>query len=164
MRRLRHHDRPRASSTSSVAPAVALAALLLVSACTQRLVAQDQGQDQAAIRELIAEHYVKAVFVSREEAAVRRAFHPSFHLFVLDDGEIIIAPLQMWLDRLKLDGVPSSSAVRHDVGFVDVSGDAAAVRTELYVNGQHVYTDYFSLYRFPTAGWQIVTKIFQSHD
>jgi len=119
--------------------------------------------DQAAIRALIADHYVTGVFVTRDEGAVRNAFHPRFHLFVLDSDTIIVAPLDMWLGRLGLDGVRSTKAMRHEVAFIDVAGNAAVARTELYEDGQHIYTDYFSLYRFP-SGWSIVTKIFEDRD
>lgn len=119
--------------------------------------------DLTAIRALIADHYVTGVFVTRDEAAVRNAFHPRFHLFVLDRDTIIVAPLDMWLGRLRLDGVRGTKAMRHEVAFIDVAGNAAVARTELYEDGQHIYTDYFSLYRFQ-SGWRIVTKIFEDRD
>ncbi|HUF50579.1 MAG TPA: nuclear transport factor 2 family protein [Longimicrobiales bacterium] len=147
--------------------------LLLATSCTQgdaqrtagaAADAQAAASDEAAIRALVAEHYVTAVFRSRDEASVRRGFHPAFTLYVLDDGELIVAPLDMWLERLALDGVPATSQVRHDIVFIDVTGDAAILRAELHVDDVHEYTDYFSLYRFPGERWQIVSKIFQSHD
>ena len=134
---------------------------------TSSLAAQQAGTaggDSAAIRRVIAEQYVNAVFVVRDEAGVRRGFHPRFHLFVLDADTVIVAPLDMWLGRLKLDGVPRSDAMRHDVALLDIAGDAAVVRTELFENGRHIYTDYFSLYRFRDGGWRIVSKIFQDRD
>jgi hypothetical protein len=145
-----------------------LGTALLTNACTAPggvpRAATATTADEAAILQVISEHYVAAVFQNRDAASVRRGFHPDFHLFVLDDGEIIVAPLELWLERLGLDGQPSTSRIGHEVVFVDVTGDAAVLRTELFVDGEHVYTDYFSLYRFPSDGWRIVTKIFQSHD
>lgn len=120
--------------------------------------------DEAAIRRVIADYYVNAVFVTRDAAAVRTGFHPRFSLFVLDGDSVIVAPLDLWLDRLALDGVRSNKAYHHEVAFVDVAGDAAVVRTELFEDGQHIYTDYFNLYRFPSEGWRIVTKIFHDRD
>lgn len=120
--------------------------------------------DERDIRRLIADHYVTAVFVTRDEAAVRLAFHPRFHLFVLDHDTLIVASLDTWLGRLKLDGIHSSKTMRHDVAFIDVAGNAAVARTELFEDGQHIYTDYFSLYRFPFGSWRIVTKTFQDRD
>ncbi|HUF11515.1 MAG TPA: nuclear transport factor 2 family protein [Longimicrobiales bacterium] len=138
-----------------------LAALPFVQACAA---GPSPEADNAAIQALIAEHYVDAVFSSRDEASVRSAFHPGFQLFALDDGTLLMVSLDAWMDHLELDGVPDTTEVRHEVVFVDVSGDAAVARTELFVGGEHVYTDYFSLYRVPGSGWQVVSKIFQSHD
>ena len=45
---------------------------------------------------------------------------------------------------------------------MDVTGNAATVRLELYRDGKHAFTDYLSLYRFPD-GWKIVSKTFQAH-
>lgn len=45
---------------------------------------------------------------------------------------------------------------------VDITG-TAVVKLQLFINGEHEYTDYFGLYRF-SDGWRIVTKVFQSHD
>jgi hypothetical protein len=175
-----HEMRPSSGWSLRATASTALAVLLCTSACAgqpepatasaadsatdspiESATASAAG-DEAAIRGLVAEHYVTAVFRTRDEGSVRRGFHPEFQLYVLDDGQLIVAPLEMWLDRLGLDGVTSGSDVRHEVVFVDVEGDAAVLRTELFVDGEHEYTDYFSLYRF-SSGWRIVTKIFQSY-
>jgi len=37
------------------------------------------------------------------------------------------------------------------------------VRMQIWINDEHVYTDYLSLYRF-SDGWKIVLKVFASHD
>jgi len=126
--------------------------------------APDVGPDDAsAIRRLIEDHYVSAVFALRDEAAVRRGFHADFQLFVRSDDGLLVVPLDAWLARLELDGIPSAGAIRHEVAFIDVTGDAALARTELFVDGEHEYTDYFALYRMHD-GWRIVAKTFQSHD
>jgi len=106
---------------------------------------------------------VSAVFARRDEAAVRRGFHADFQLFVRSDDGLLVVPLDAWLARLELDGIPSAGAIRHEVAFIDVTGDAALARTELFVDGEHEYTDYFALYRMHD-GWRIVAKTFQSHD
>lgn len=152
-------------SAASV-PRPVLAGVLMLTALLSAACAAGPSADvdSAAIRTLIAERYVDGVFSSREEASVRAAFHPQFQLFALDDGELLMVSLDTWMDHLELDGVPDTTEVRHEVVFVDVTGDAAVARTELFVGGEHVYTDYFALYRMPDSEWQIVSKIFQSHN
>ncbi|MEQ9266251.1 MAG: nuclear transport factor 2 family protein, partial [Balneolaceae bacterium] len=45
---------------------------------------------------------------------------------------------------------------------VDVTGNSAAVKLELYNEGKHVYTDYLSLLRFDDE-WKIVAKVYHQH-
>ena len=35
---------------------------------------------------------------------------------------------------------------------MNVKGNAAVARVEIYRDGKHTFTDYLSLYKFPTAG------------
>ena len=91
------------------------------------------------------------------------AFIRLFYYSVYDADSIIVAPLEMWLNVLNLSGQPSGDTVRHVVERVDVTGGTAMVKLQLWINDEHVYTDYFSLYRF-SDGWKIVLKVFASHD
>lgn len=112
---------------------------------------------------MIEAAYVTGVFITRDTAAVRAGFHPDFVLSVHHDDGIILAPLDLWLERLDLDGSRSADTVVHRFDRVDITGNTAVVKLQLFINGAHEYTDYFGLYRFST-GWRIVTKVFQSHD
>ena len=125
--------------------------------------AQDGESESRAIREVIEKAYVTGVFIARDTAAVRSGFHPDFVMSVYDEDRIIVASLDMWLERLQLDGQQSSDTVKHVFERVDVTGGTAVVKLQLWINGEHVYTDYFGLYRF-TDGWKIVTKVFAAHS
>jgi len=45
---------------------------------------------------------------------------------------------------------------------VDISGEAAMIKAELRREGQRIFADYLSLYKFPN-GWKIVNKIYYRH-
>lgn len=122
--------------------------------------ADEAGED--AVRRVLADAYVSGVHVTRDVEAVREGFHPDFVMLINDDGRLVTVSLQAWLERMQLDGVPTSDTIRHTVREIDVTGDAATATLEIYENGTHIYTDYFSLYRFP-EGWRIVSKIFHGH-
>lgn len=115
-----------------------------------------------AVRRVLVDAYVSGVHVARDVEAVREGFHPDFVMLVNDGGRLVTVSLQAWLERMQLDGVPTSDTIRHSVREIDVTGDAATATLEVYENGTHIYTDYFSLYRFP-EGWRIVSKIFHGH-
>lgn len=125
--------------------------------------AQEAASDDRAIRQVIENAYVRGVFVARDPAVVRGGFHPDFVLSVLDDEEILVVTLDQWLDHLELDGEPGTETVEPDFERIDITGDTAVAKLQLWIDGEHVYTDYLGLYR-TADGWRIVAKVFQSHD
>ena len=100
--------------------------------------------------------------MNRDSVAVRKGFHPDFVMKVYADDQMIHASLDMWLGRMKLDGVKNPKKIEHEFGSIDVTGNAATAKMEIFIDSKHVYTDYFLLYKFED-GWKIVGKIFYSH-
>jgi len=121
------------------------------------------ADDSADIKELLVESYVQGIYVNRDEDSVRKGFHPDFLMHVLADGQLISAPLDMWLSRLALDGKKNPTPYSYSFESVDVTGNSAVVKMEIYEDSQHLYTDYFGLYKF-ADGWMIVNKIFYGHN
>jgi len=121
------------------------------------------ADDQDEIEKLIVEAYVQGVYVNRDEDAVRRGFHPDFVLHVYDDGNIFQESLQQWLERLQLDGVRSTHSTDYEIEFVDITGNSAVAKLEVFQDTRHLYTDYFGFYRFEN-GWRFVNKIFFGHQ
>ena len=118
--------------------------------------------DEQAIKAVVTSAYVEGILINRDPDAVRAGFHHEFLMHVLDDGKVIKAPLEMWLERLELDGVPNEKTVHCEFLSIDVTGDTGAATLEVYEDGQHFYTDYVGLYRVDGL-WKIVNKVFQSH-
>jgi len=137
-------------------------AALFVLASALEASAQDASRDEAAIQEVLQTAYVQGLHVLRDEAAVRNGFHPGFIMSVNDGEGVILVPLDMWLERLELDGQRNPKQVEGRFEFVDVTGEAASAKLQIYEDGEHLYTDYFGLYKMPD-GWKIVSKSFQSH-
>ena len=50
----------------------------------------------------------------------------------------------------------------YDLPLIDVEGEAAVARIELFRGGKHLFTDYQLLYKFDD-GWKIVSKVYHSH-
>jgi len=119
-------------------------------------------EDGAAVREVITKAYVEGIHQNRDRAAIEAGFHPDFVMHVLSEGQLIQAPLEMWLARMTLDGTPNKKKIEAEFLSVDVTGDTATAKLKVVADGVQIYTDYFGLYRF-ADGWKIVNKIFQSH-
>lgn len=140
------------------------AALACVLAAAGAAAAAD-SPDQEAVKAVVRSAYVEGVHVKGDPALMRAGFHPDFRMFVLKDGALSTVTLEEWAGRIEKGtrertGPPPQ--VKHEFTMVDVTGDAAVAQVQLYRDGKHVFTDYLSLYRFPT-GWKIVGKIFHLH-
>ena len=121
--------------------------------------------DVDAVKAVVKSAYVEGVHAKGDVALMRAGFHPSFRMLVLKDGALSPVTLDEWAARIEKDASAKRFArpgIRADFESVDVTGDAAVVRLELFRGGKHAFTDYLSLYRFPD-GWKIVSKIYQAH-
>lgn len=139
-----------------------LAGAALVLAFALEASAQDASRDVAAIQEVLETAYVQGLHVLRDEAAVRNGFHPDFIMSVNDGEGVTLVPLDMWIERMELDGQRNPKRVEGRFEFVDVTGEAASAKLQIFEDEEHRYTDYFGLYKMPD-GWKIVSKSFQSH-
>ena len=131
-----------------------------LSSCAVEEAANNDEADK--IKSVLVSAYVEGIHMNRDSVAVRKGFHPDFVMKVYADDQMIHASLDMWLDRMKLDGVKNPKKIEHECGSIDVTGNAATAKMEIFIDSKHVYTDYFLLYNFED-GWKIVGKIFYSH-
>lgn len=128
--------------------------------------AADVDADIQAVKKVIEDAYVKGIHIDRDVAAVRGGFDPVFVMFRLDKGAVIQMTIDEWVagiekSRKERPG-PLPQKTTHEFSMVDVTGDAAVARIEIYKDGKHVFTDYMSLYKL-ADGWKIVGKIYYRH-
>ena len=141
-------------------------AALLVSAS---LVAgeADIEADKAAIEEVIGTAYIKGIHTEWDAEAVRKGFHPTFVMLIYDERGIRELPIGDWIKSIERnkENHPEGPQyeITYDIPMVDVTGNAAVAKIELYKDGGHVFTDYMSLYKFDD-GWKIVGKIFYRYE
>jgi len=121
------------------------------------------ADDAAAVKAVVVSAYVEGVHAKGDAAAMRAGFHPAFRMDVLRDGQLASVSLDEWIVRLEKGWAQAAPRpkIRHEFAHVELAGDAAAVRLELYRDDVHVFSDFLSLYRFPD-GWKIVAKTFYS--
>ena len=139
---------------------------LLVSFVVSLLVAVPTmaGDDEEAILEVIENSYVKAIHAKFNEAAIMSGFHPAFIMFVKGEEGINHVSIQDWVGRMKGSADPNAEPrnVRFTPTAVNVTGDAASVRIELYRDDNLVFTDFFLLYKVD-GEWKIVGKVYHRH-
>jgi hypothetical protein len=121
--------------------------------------AEDEGE---AIMEVIERAYIGGIWMEGDEAAARSGFDPAFVMQVAQEEGALSASLDAWLERLGLRGEPLQEGITHEIEVLDRTGRAAVARVRIHQDGEPLYTDYMSLYRFADE-WKIVAKTFHSH-
>ena len=119
-------------------------------------------EESAAIEAVIQKAYVGGIWLNGDEEAARSGFDASFVMQVAQDEHALSVSLDAWLERLGLHGEPLDENITHGIEVLDQAGRAAVARVVVYRDGEPIYTDYMSLYKFGD-GWRIVAKTFHSH-
>jgi len=119
--------------------------------------------DRDAIRQTIVQGYIEGIHLDQDEAKVRAGFHPEFRMLVPRDAEISkVDPgafLNMMKERRAADPSAFETELSYEIPLIEVEGSAGTARVELYRGGNHLFTDFLLLLKFPD-GWKIVSKIF----
>lgn len=141
---------------------VTLMAVMLVFSSTAK--AQPTG-DEEAIRALIQSAYVDGLQNLGDLEKTRAGFHPDFVLLGLRDGQLTRLPIADWIASTEKRKAQGQKPPVTTCKFlqVDITGEAAMVKLELHREGQRIFTDYLTLYKFPD-GWKIVSKIYYRHS
>jgi hypothetical protein len=124
-----------------------------------------QKADEEAIKKVITEAYIEGIQNNGNIESIRNGFHPTFTMLRLMENDIKPLPIGEWIaaiEKRKSEG--SVSSVRTEGKFiaVDITGNAAIVKLELYREGKKTFTDYLVLYKF-AEGWKIVSKTYFRH-
>ena len=122
--------------------------------------------DEASVKQVVASAYVEGIHNRGNIDDIRKGFHPSFNMLRLMDNEIKPLSIEEWITNIEKSKKESTTAppAKTEGKFVnvDITGNAAIVKLELYRENKKVFTDYLVLYKF-TEGWRIVSKTYYRH-
>ena len=123
-------------------------------------------KEDAAIRGVIESAYIKGIHTEWDAEAARNGFHPEFDMLIYEKDVIRKLPIGDWAASVesKKKNQPEGPQyeITYEIPMVDITGNAAVAKIEVYKDGTHIFTDYMSLYKF-AGGWKIVGKIFYRH-
>ena len=122
--------------------------------------------DEASIKQVVTSAYIQGIHNRGSVDEIRKGFHPTFNMLRLVDNEIKPLPIEEWIANLEKAKKESTTPPVKTAGKfvnVDVTGNAAVVKLELYRENKKVFTDYLVLYKF-AEGWRIVSKTFYRHS
>ena len=125
-----------------------------------------QNTEIANVKKVIVDTYINGVQIDRDTEAMRKGIHEGFTLMYVSRNNLGKITLSDWIARTEQRkrseaGQPKRN-ITYEFGYVDVTKHAAAAKLEVFQDSKHIFTDYFSLYKF-NEGWKIVNKITCRH-
>jgi hypothetical protein len=132
------------------------------------ITAQDDPEKES-IQNIIRTAYVDGLQNKGPKEAIEKGFHPGFDLLGIRNNELTKWPIYSWIQfhekKLLENPAPpkKEEVVTCSFPFIDISGNAAVAKVELFKGGEKIFTDYLSLYKFE-EGWKIVSKIYFRHS
>ena len=121
-----------------------------------------QSNDEETIKQLIQTSYIDGIQNRGSSEDIRKGFHSSFTMLRLVDNEIKPLPIEEWisnLEKTKAKNEPAPPKAEGKFINVDVTGNAAVVKLDLFRDNKRTFTDYLVLYKF-NEGWKIVSKTY----
>jgi len=131
--------------------------------------AKQQKAEEENIKEVIQTAYVDGL--QNYESSIdeiKAGFHPGFKLLGVKNNQLTKYPIYSWVESVKKrkakypEGRPDEEKITCKYKSIDVTGNAAMAKIELYQKDKKLFTDYLQLYKFE-EGWRIVSKIYHRH-
>jgi hypothetical protein len=126
-----------------------------------------QTADEEAVKQVVTSAYVEGIQNNGSIDDIRKGFHPTFTMLRMVDNEIKPYPIEEWIaaiEKRRTEAKPDAKPIRTEAKFlnVDITGNAATVKLELFRDNKKTFTDYLVLYKF-SEGWRIVSKTYFKH-
>ncbi len=123
-------------------------------------------KDEAIIKNVIEEGYVQGLHNQGDLNKTAANFHPGFNLLGMRNNMLTKYPIYSWIESSKnrrekpKDKREPKTTAKYPM--IDITGNSAIAKVELYREEKKIFTDYLSLYKFD-EGWRIVSKIYHDH-
>jgi hypothetical protein len=131
--------------------------------------AEDVNKEKEAVRQVIQSAYIDGIHNLEKVEAIEKGFHPGFNLLGMNQNNMLTKyPIYSWMESVKKrkeqypDGRPEEEKISVKYNSIDVTGNAAIAKIELYQKDKKIFTDYLQLYKFD-EGWRIVSKTYYRH-
>lgn len=119
--------------------------------------------DVREIKQVIEQSYIQGIHEDQNRSLIDEGFHSAFEMLVLDDTGVLKVNMDEWLPRIEAmkEANPEmwASSTSHEFKLVDVAGNAAVAKLDVYKGDKFFSVDYILLYRIG-GKWQIVSKVF----
>jgi NADPH-dependent 2,4-dienoyl-CoA reductase/sulfur reductase-like enzyme len=141
--------------------------ILLCSSAT--IFAQDAEKEIENVKKEITDTYLKPLYAGGSLDNLKAGLPEEFDMYVLYKGELSKSSKKIWMDKMtevrsrpKKPGPKAKNTWKFII--VDVTGQTAMAKIEVYRDGDINFTDYLTLYKFEEEGWKLLSKFFTFHN
>lgn len=143
-----------------------IAFFLVCTATSQAQEVEKYKEDKEQIKNVIKFAYIEGIHNLGDIGDIQEGFHPGFELLIKGQNEQLVKfPIYSWIERVESNKRknPEGPDKETTVEFrqIDVTGDAAMAKIDLYKDGKKIFTDYLLLYKF-FDDWRIVSKVYEA--
>ncbi|MCE7992979.1 MAG: nuclear transport factor 2 family protein [Roseivirga sp.] len=127
-----------------------------------------EPSEKEAIKQAIIQTYAHPLYGGGSLEDIRAGLHEGFEMFVLYQGEFRKSSKAEWIKRLEeVRSRPKKSnrpkvKRSYEFAMIDVTGQTAMVKLEVFQDDTLKFTDYLTLYKFED-GWKLMSKLFSFH-
>jgi len=127
---------------------------------------ENPALERERIRRMLEDVYVHDMYMKETRKEMSSEFSEAFHMLVPELDGRSLQPV-----RLRWDGLAElmrnhpkaiSARTRFEFPLIDVTGDAAMARVDVFDGDRPVYSDYVSLYRVQ-GSWCLVSKVYHAY-
>ena len=128
--------------------------------------ALQEDAEKTAIKSVVQTAYIDGIQNYGSIEDIRKGFHPGFNLLMKRGEDMNMRPIEEWIKIIEKGkkenpGGPAQKVTGKFIS-IDITGEAAVVKLELYRDSRQIFTDYLFLYKF-SSGWRVVSKIYHRH-
>jgi hypothetical protein len=142
-----------------------ICAFIAVMLSSGLLPVNSMASEKEVVQKVVESAYVHGFQNLGGQALMEAGFHPTFVMVLNRGGNLTELPLARMIEIVK-QRQSNAEYVHREITAkflnVDITGNAAMVKLELYRNGQKLFTDYLGLYKFDD-GWKIFNKLYHQH-
>ena len=139
--------------------------ILLVFCLVSLLHVKAQDSHEAnSIKELVTASYLEPLYQKGSIEKIKEGFHEGFNMYVLYKGKFSTRTRDAWIEKIKAVRTRNlpEKAYSWKFDMIDIAGQTAMVKLNIFEKEELKYIDYLTLYKF-NEGWKVITKQFSMY-
>lgn len=120
--------------------------------------------EKEAVQQVVQSAYVDSIHNRTGIEKISEGFHPDFETLDKRNDMLTKFPIYSWIETgeqamFSDETTTKKTTITAKFPLIDIAGDAAMAKVDLYRNEQHLFTNFLLLYKLE-KGWKILSKTY----